>query len=148
MKYSITVDQQTFEVEVTDLEANPILVLVDGEPIEVHIARTDIGPLPEMAFMPLPPPPSSPSPLSVPAPAARPATDREHKVVYAPMPGVITELLVKVGESVEVGQALCILEAMKMKNNIRAVKAGRIAEINVAVGQQVAHRDVLMTYAE
>ena len=53
------------------------------------------------------------------------------------------KVLVAVGDTVEVGQAVCVLEAMKMENNITADKAGTVTEIKVAPGQSVGSGDVV-----
>ena len=64
--------------------------------------------------------------------------------VAVPMQGTIVKVLVEVGQAVEAGQAVCVLEAMKMENNITADKAGTIAEIKVAAGQSVGAGDVVV----
>jgi acetyl-CoA/propionyl-CoA carboxylase biotin carboxyl carrier protein len=64
--------------------------------------------------------------------------------VAVPMQGTIVKLLVEVGQTVEVGQPVCVLEAMKMENNIAADKAGTIAEIKVEPGQSVGAGDVVV----
>ncbi|MGK2950188.1 MAG: acetyl-CoA carboxylase biotin carboxylase subunit [Acidimicrobiales bacterium] len=64
--------------------------------------------------------------------------------VTVPMQGTIVKVLVEVGDAVEAGQAVCVLEAMKMENNIAADKAGTIAEIKVAPGQSVGSGDVVV----
>jgi acetyl-CoA/propionyl-CoA carboxylase biotin carboxyl carrier protein len=61
-----------------------------------------------------------------------------------PMQGTIVKILVEVGQAVEAGQPVCVLEAMKMENNIAADKAGTIAEIKVATGQSVGSGDVVV----
>ena len=61
-----------------------------------------------------------------------------------PMQGTIVKVLVAVGEQVEVGQALTVLEAMKMENNIPAETSGTVSEIKVAPGDSVAAGDVVM----
>jgi acetyl-CoA/propionyl-CoA carboxylase biotin carboxyl carrier protein len=63
--------------------------------------------------------------------------------VTVPMQGTIVKVLVEVGQEVEVGQAICVLEAMKMENNITAEKAGTITEIKVSPGQSVGSGDVV-----
>jgi acetyl-CoA/propionyl-CoA carboxylase biotin carboxyl carrier protein len=63
--------------------------------------------------------------------------------VTVPMQGTIVKVLVEVGQQVEVGQAIFVLEAMKMENNIAAEKAGTITEIKVAPGQSVGSGDVV-----
>ena len=67
---------------------------------------------------------------------ARPASGDGR--VKAPIPGLITRVLVSPGEPVEIGQPLLVLEAMKMENEIRAPRSGRVTQINVAAGQTVA----------
>jgi acetyl-CoA/propionyl-CoA carboxylase biotin carboxyl carrier protein len=63
--------------------------------------------------------------------------------VTVPMQGTIVKVLVAVGEAVEVGQTVCVLEAMKMENNITAERAGTIKEIRVEPGQSVGSGDVI-----
>ncbi len=65
--------------------------------------------------------------------------------VSAPMQGTIIEVLVSVGEAVTVGQALCVLEAMKMENEVDAERAGTVTEVRVAAGDNVSAGDVLFT---
>jgi acetyl-CoA/propionyl-CoA carboxylase biotin carboxyl carrier protein len=60
------------------------------------------------------------------------------------MQGTIVKVLVEVGQAVEAGQAVCVLEAMKMENNIAADKAGTIAEVKVAPGQSVGAGDIVV----
>lgn len=64
--------------------------------------------------------------------------------VKAPMPGVITDIRVKVGEQILEAQTLMILEAMKMENEISAGKFGIVKEIVVSSGQTVAAGDLLL----
>ncbi len=68
------------------------------------------------------------------------------KAVRAPMPGHIVDIVVKPGDEVSVGQPLCSLEAMKMKNAIRSPRDGLIAGVEVTTGQAVAHGDILVTF--
>jgi len=64
--------------------------------------------------------------------------------VTVPMQGTIVKVLVEVGDQVEVGQAVCVLEAMKMENNINAETAGTVAEVKVAPGDSVGSGDVVV----
>lgn len=144
MKYQIKIAGQNFEVEITDLYTRPIMVLVDGETVEVwpheSVQATSA------------PAPTAPSPL----PALKLTTATMPSIstsgnnanqVLAPIPGVIVSINVQPGTTVVYGQELCVLEAMKMKNAIRATRPGRIDAVHIAVGQQVKHHDVLMDYA-
>ena len=63
--------------------------------------------------------------------------------VTVPMQGTIVKLLVEVGQAVEAGQGVVVLEAMKMENQINAERAGTIAEIKVAPGDTVGGGDVV-----
>jgi acetyl-CoA/propionyl-CoA carboxylase biotin carboxyl carrier protein len=63
--------------------------------------------------------------------------------VTVPMQGTIVKVLVEVGDEVEVGQPICVLEAMKMENNIGADKAGKVSEVKVTPGQAVGAGDVV-----
>jgi acetyl-CoA/propionyl-CoA carboxylase biotin carboxyl carrier protein len=63
--------------------------------------------------------------------------------VTVPMQGTIVSVLVSVGDTVEVGQAICVLEAMKMENAVNAEKAGVVKEIRVAPGDSVGGGDVV-----
>jgi len=64
--------------------------------------------------------------------------------VTVPMQGTIVKVLVEVGQAVEAGQPVCVLEAMKMENNIAADKTGTVTEIKVAPGQSVGSGDVIV----
>ncbi|WP_420465083.1 acetyl-CoA carboxylase biotin carboxyl carrier protein [Panacagrimonas sp.] len=84
-----------------------------------------------------PPPAAAPAPAVAPAPAARPAVDNRH-TVRAPMVGTFyrsaspgAKPFVEVGQTVKSGQTLCIIEAMKMLNQIESDRAGVVAEILV-----------------
>lgn len=147
MKYRIKIEDQTYEVEILDLHARPIVVFVDGERFEVEPQNgqsqefnTEIstGTAEKSEFLksqPLVSPPNVGSPGS-------------STLVRAPIPGVIVALLVRPGDQVSHGQDLCTIEAMKMRNNIRASHPGKIAEILVNTGQTVNHNDPLMRFEE
>jgi acetyl-CoA/propionyl-CoA carboxylase biotin carboxyl carrier protein len=64
--------------------------------------------------------------------------------VTVPMQGTIVKVLVEVGDAVEVGQAVCVLEAMKMENNINAETTGTVTEVKVAPGDSVGSGDVVV----
>ncbi|MFW9801910.1 MAG: biotin/lipoyl-containing protein [Candidatus Thorarchaeota archaeon] len=64
--------------------------------------------------------------------------------VYPPMPGKITEVMVKVGDAVKSGDTVCILEAMKMFNELKVSSAGTVKEVNVEPGSNVTPNDILV----
>ena len=92
--------------------------------------------------------PVAAAPTAAPAPAAKPAAKPAAAgsvSVTAPMPGTILDIKVSVGQSVKKGDVLCVLEAMKMENDIPAPQDGVIASINVQKGASVAAGDVIVS---
>jgi biotin carboxyl carrier protein len=69
----------------------------------------------------------------------------QSKAILSMMPGIVREVRVSVGDEVEAGQALLILEAMKMENEIRAVLAGKVKSVHVEADRTVNKGDPLVT---
>jgi biotin carboxyl carrier protein len=142
MKYKITVNQKTYEVEVENINVRPVIAYVDGQRFEVMPedagqAETgkDANPKTEKRTL-------SPSPVKVPGPEVN------GKILTAPLPGTVVEVFVKVGDEVEAGHVMLVIEAMKMKNSIRSVYSGNVSEVLVSVGQSVTHKQVLIKFAD
>lgn len=144
MKITVKIDDELFEVEVSDIHARPVVAVVDGEYFEVW---PEIGPSPaERAPSPAPGA-SRPGPRTALPPTPTPkASPESPKAVHAPIPGVIVAINVAVGDKVSVGQELCTLEAMKMKNAIRSPRAGNISRVVASVGDHVKHHDLLFEF--
>jgi acetyl-CoA/propionyl-CoA carboxylase biotin carboxyl carrier protein len=68
--------------------------------------------------------------------------------VVSPMQGVVLQVAVALGDRVHAGQLLCVVEAMKMENEISAHRDGVVAELNVAAGEQVAHGQLVCVLAD
>jgi propionyl-CoA carboxylase alpha chain len=68
------------------------------------------------------------------------------KMLLCPMPGLIVNLNVGVGDEIQEGQALCTVEAMKMENVLRAEKKGIVSKINAVIGDSLAVDDVIMEF--
>ena len=106
------------------------------------------GAAPVQAPVAAPAPAQAPAPAPAAAPAQAPASAGDAKVkVSAPMPGTIISVNVTVGQKVEKGSVLCLLEAMKMENEIMAPEAGTVASIAVSKGASVNAGDLLITIA-
>ena len=91
--------------------------------------------------------PVAAKPTAAPAPAAQPATAAAHAgghSIKTPLPGVIIDVKVNVGDTVAKGQTVVVLEAMKMENNINADRDGKVVAIQVAKGDTVADGAVLV----
>lgn len=69
-------------------------------------------------------------------------------MVLSPMPGTLIKMSVAEGDHVEVGQELCIVEAMKMQNIIRSPRAGKIAKCRVPAGTSLKADEVIIDFAE
>ena len=145
MKITVKVDDQLFDVEVGDLYARPVVAVVDGTYFEVWPevgpSPAELGEQPAHATHPVTRLPAMPAPASA-------ESGPQAKAVHAPIPGVIVSIAVKAGDRVTIGQELCVLEAMKMKNIIRAPRAGDIASVVVQTGDHVRHHDVLFEYGD
>lgn len=139
MKITVNVEGRTYIVDVHDAAARPVIAVVDGDRFEIW--PEDATPSAPVVAQPLPAGPQSPAP-------AAPSSERSERVVTAPIPGVIVALNARVGQHVEEGQELCILEAMKMKNAIRATRAGAILVVSIAVGDHVRHGQTLFEFAD
>ncbi len=137
----VKIGERWYTVEVGDLDEFPIQAVVDGELVEV-----EMGDLPptmspqahaaDMAVQPSEPAQSTPAPRQ--QPAARPASSAEPSRSFkTPMPGVIVSVAVKVGDQVVTGDPICILEAMKMQQTLRADWSGIVQEVHVIAGDQV-----------
>lgn len=147
MKLRVKIDNQTFEVEIADLQARPVIAVVDGESFEVWPEEMQASLPAPVAAAPVAAP-IAPAAPAAPKPAAAPAAVDASKAVTAPIPGVIVAIAVKPGDKVKVGQELCTLEAMKMKNAIRAQREGTIGTVFIAVGDQIRHGQALLEYSD
>lgn len=95
---------------------------------------------------PTPTPAAPKAPAAAPKAPAAPAVPAGANAVKAPMPGNILKVNVKPGDSIKKGALLCVLEAMKMENEILAPADGTIDTVAVAPGATVATDAVLVTY--
>lgn len=81
--------------------------------------------------------PAAPAAQPAAAPAPAPAASGAGKPVTSPLPGVIVDITVKVGDAVKAGQKVAVLEAMKMENDIEADREGTVTAIHVNKGDSV-----------
>ncbi|OQA42400.1 MAG: Glutaconyl-CoA decarboxylase subunit gamma [Chloroflexi bacterium ADurb.Bin325] len=151
--FDIIIQGKSYRVEIPNPGAMPLQVIVDGQPFDVTIAGAGIAAAPAAPLAEARPPAAQPTPLppplspaAVPQPAA-PISAADGVQISAPMPGTILTVEVEAGQTVESGQVVCVLEAMKMKNPIRANTAGVVAEVAVRAGQTVAYGDLLIRLA-
>ena len=124
MKYKVTLNGRTYEVEV---EAGKAMLLDEYEAI------APAAPAAPAAA----PVAAAPAPAAAPAAPAAPAVTGAGEPITAPMPGTILKVNVKAGDAVKAGTVLCVLEAMKMENEIMAPKDGTVTQVLVNKGSSV-----------
>jgi len=142
MKMQVKIDDKTFIVDIDDISARPITARVDGQVFTVWPESAQSAPLQAIAQ-----PAASMAQPTANLTASQP-TAASSSQVRAPIPGVIIEISAKPGDAVAYGQELCVLEAMKMKNSIRASREGVIDQVLISTNDQVNQNQVLMTYRD
>lgn len=117
-------------------------ITVNGTPYNVTVEEGAGAPV---AAAPVAAPAAAPAPAPAAAPAPATQGTAGSVKVEAPMPGTILDVKVSVGDSVSSGSVLCILEAMKMENEIVAPQDGTVASVNVSKGDSVEAGLVIIT---
>ena len=149
-EYKYKINGNEYSVAIIDLEGDKAAVEVNGASYQVDIltegytapaprpaAKPAAAPAPAPAAAPAAPAPA-PQPIAPAAPAAEPAAPAgKGTAVQSPLPGVILDIKVAVGDQVKAGQTVAILEAMKMENNINAECDGVITAIKVSKGDNI-----------
>lgn len=118
-KYNITVNGNLYEVVVEEVDV--------ASPVRTYTSPTI----------------SSSAPKAQKTSTAPKASAVAGKSVISPMPGTILDVKVSIGQSVKKGDVICVLEAMKMENDIPAPCDGVIASINVQKGSSIDANDVI-----
>jgi biotin carboxyl carrier protein len=123
MKLNIKIDDKTYEVEVEAAEPEAPAA------VPLNVGGLNIGP----AAAPAPPPAAN-------------RAENEAKVCRSPVSGIVVRVAAQVGQSLQPGDILLVLEAMKMETNITAPAAGRIAAIRVNQGDSVQAGQVVVEF--
>ncbi len=125
-KYNITVNGTSYEVVVEEVDAGgSVSVPVVGTPTTHTVPKTTST-----------------------APAVKKTPEVSGSItVTSPMPGTILDVKVSAGQSVKKGDTVCVLEAMKMENDVPAPADGVVSSVNVQKGATVGANDILITLA-
>lgn len=147
-KYQYKVQGVDYNVEIEEVSGNLAKVNVNGIPFEVELQQP-INAAQAITRPKVSAPKSAPAAApaaapSVAAPAAAPVAGNG-TAVKSPLPGTITAVNVKVGDKVNNGDTVVVLEAMKMQNNIEAETTGTITSVAVSAGDSVMEGSVLVT---
>ncbi len=153
--YKYRVQGVDYEVEIAEVEGKIAKVNVNGITLEIEMQKPiNAAKHPALAATKKS---ASVAPAAVPvaaapvAPVAAPAQPTQQAAagagtpVKAPLPGTINAINVKVGDKVNVGDVVVVLEAMKMQNNIEAENAGTVTAILVNPGDSVMEGAVMLT---
>lgn len=151
-KYNFRINGHDYQVDVNSVEGGIADVTVNGTDYKVELA--DAVPAPaQQAARPAPQATST----AAPAPqTTAPATQADQtatasaplgkgEVVTSPLPGVILDIKVKVGDVVKAGQTVAVLEAMKMENEIEATASGTVTAVNAGKGDSVLEGAAIIT---
>jgi biotin carboxyl carrier protein len=142
-RYTIGIDGIEYSVEILEDTGNEARVVVNDREIRLSVT-TEAAPLGALAPLPK----ASPPQQTWAAPTRRPAAPRAASgELRAPIPSRVTEVLVSTGDSVEEGQLLLKIEAMKMENQVRSPFAGTVEKVCVSSGQEVAEGELLVKVA-
>ena len=146
-QYSYQVNGVNYDVTIETIKGRVASLQVNGMPFEVEMlgSAIDEAALPEMAAAEAATaaPAAAPKAEAPAAPAAKGAAGAG-AALKAPLPGVIIDVKVKVGDTIENGDTVVVLEAMKMNNNLTAECSGTVVAVNVQPGNSVMEDDVLV----
>ena len=131
--YKYKINGNDYKVSIGDIENNIAQVEVNGVPFSVEIQETKASPVTVKKVRPAAAPRTDAGEKVI----NKPATTAGKETVKSPLPGVIIDVKVSVGDTVAADTVVAILEAMKMENNINAGKAGVVKAICVNKGDSV-----------
>ena len=139
---SVAIDGEAIDANAVQIAPNAISVMLGGQSFEIHVSRSVNGALKLHCGA---------HEFSADIIDPRAWRGRKHgpvevegrQEILAPMPGKVVRLLAAVGDAVEAGQGLVVVEAMKMQNEIRSPKSGKLERLLVREGQNVNAGEVL-----
>lgn len=132
-EYKYTINGNKYEVTIANIEDNIANVVVNGEEYKVEMEKEPEPQKKKVVVRPVAQQPAA-------APASTGGNSQRfnmNNAVKSPLPGVITEIKVAVGDEVKAGDTVVVLEAMKMANNLDAEKGGKVTAILVKEGESV-----------
>lgn len=148
-QYKYTINGAQFDVTIDSIVGSKAKVEVNGIPFEVEMQGSSLveEALPTVSTEAAPAATTPAAPAATEATAAPAATSGPGAgtPVKAPLPGVVTKILVSAGQAVKKGDTVLVLEAMKMENNITAEADGSVTGICVSAGDSVMEGTTLLT---
>ena len=139
-EYKYTINGIKFNVEVGDVEGNQVEVIVNGSHYHVELEKDTKSPVKKINKAA-----AAPTTASGQKVIAKPAASSSAAgAVKAPLPGTIMSFKVKEGDTVNAGDTVCVLEAMKMENDVKTSLGGTVKKILVNVGDAVLEGNDIM----
>jgi len=150
-QFSFTINGNQYDVEIKSVDENKAEVEVNGFTYSVETDKVlqSVSKTPKLV-VPQAVPSTDITPTehktSAPAPVvpAAPKAGSGAATIKSPLPGIILDVFVKVGDTIKIGDKLCCLEAMKMENNINSDKAGIITKMHIEKGSTVMEGDPMI----
>ena len=139
-EYRYTIDGNKYEVAINEVNDTTAKVTVNGAEYTVEWEKPVEG-KPVVKVQPVAAKPATTAATPAAAPAAAPVNGH---AIKTPLPGVIIDVKVNVGDTVKKGDTVVVLEAMKMENNINADRDGKVTAVQIAKGDTVADGAVLI----
>ncbi|MDO4960187.1 MAG: biotin/lipoyl-containing protein [Prevotellaceae bacterium] len=145
-KYQYKIQGVDYDVEINEVEGTLAKVNVNGIDFDVEL-KQPISVGKQVKKVKVEKPVAAPVTGTAPAPEPTPAPVQAGSgaKVLSPLPGTITDIPVKVGDAVAIGDTIIVLEAMKMQNNIEAEVSGTITSVLVSKGDTVMEGAPLVT---
>jgi biotin carboxyl carrier protein len=147
MRYDFRIGEKEYSVEIVEIRGKTAHVVVDGHTYEIQMEGLQ-------DYQGQPPSPTMTVKTGLSSPHPPPSTQRSKPLIHsedsggavikAPIPGLILEVKVNVGDLVTAGQVVAIMEAMKMENALTSSATGKVKEIRVQKGSEVSTDDVIM----
>ncbi len=138
-EYKYTINGNKYEVEIGEIVDNVATVKVNGEDFKVEM-EPEAEPEKKKVVLGKP---KAETAGEAPV-AADTANVNTNNAIKAPLPGTIVKVKVAVGDEVQAGDVVVVLEAMKMANNLEAEKSGKVTAVLVQQGQSVMEDDALV----
>ena len=141
-KIKVNVDDQEYLVEIKEISKDILEIVVNGQSFKVEISEV-LDAKPEFNLGSRTHQLSKSRGVDTRHVPSRESTLQTRHLI-APIPGDIVDVFVNVGDQVETGQELCVIEAMKMKNVLRSPRSGKVAGVEISLGETVPYGKVLI----
>ncbi len=145
-RFKFTINGNEYVTEILNIEDSLAEIEVNGSVYKVELGKEIKTPKTPKLVRPKAVPSTDITPVE--AKTSSPSAPKGGGTIKSPLPGVILEMFVKEGDTVQRGQKVLMLEAMKMENNIEADKDGKVVAIHKQKGDAVMEGDILITIGE